>query len=300
MQFELKENYRNIPDESLISDLQNVAHMLGKNTLSRSEYKTYGKYSYTTIERRFKTWNKAMILAELEPIETYSKTNADNINVSDEEIINDIKRVADLLHKKNITTTEYTTYGSHGRAITYSRFGSWENVLKYAGLEPTIYHHKVTNQELLEELGQVWIKLERQPTTNDIRNGISKYSLNSYCRHFGSWNNALRSFISYINDDTVQMADDEDDGKNNESISKDKIIYDGHKTKRDISDRLRYRVLIRDNCKCCICGASPAKNPEIELHIDHIVPWSKGGETTIDNLRVLCSKCNLGKGDLLE
>ena len=72
-----------------------------------------------------------------------------------------------------------------------------------------------------------------------------------------------------------------------------------HTTTRDINLRLRYKVMMRDNFKCCACGASPAKNPEIELHIDHIIPWSKGGETTIDNLQTLCSKCNLGKGGLL-
>jgi hypothetical protein len=66
---------------------------------------------------------------------------------------------------------------------------------------------------------------------------------------------------------------------------------------RAISDKLRYQVLKRDNFKCCACGASPAKDPSIELHIDHIIPWSKGGKTVIENLQTLCSRCNLGKGD---
>ena len=66
---------------------------------------------------------------------------------------------------------------------------------------------------------------------------------------------------------------------------------------RTISDKLRYQVLKRDNFKCCACGASPAKDPSVELHIDHITPWSKGGETTIENLQTLCSRCNLGKSD---
>ena len=68
---------------------------------------------------------------------------------------------------------------------------------------------------------------------------------------------------------------------------------------RIISDKLRYQVLKRDNFKCCACGASPAKDPTIELHIDHIIPWSKGGETTMENLQTLCSKCNIGKSDLI-
>ncbi len=66
---------------------------------------------------------------------------------------------------------------------------------------------------------------------------------------------------------------------------------------RSISDKLRYQVLKRDNFKCCACGTSPAKDPSVELHIDHIIPWSKGGESTLENLQTLCSKCNLGKSD---
>ena len=64
-----------------------------------------------------------------------------------------------------------------------------------------------------------------------------------------------------------------------------------------ISDKLRYQVLKRDNFKCCACGASPAKDSAVELHIDHIIPWSRGGETTLGNLQSLCSKCNIGKSD---
>lgn len=72
-----------------------------------------------------------------------------------------------------------------------------------------------------------------------------------------------------------------------------------HKTRREVSLTMRFQVMKRDNFRCCICGASPAKDPSIELHIDHIIPWSKGGETELDNLQTLCSKCNLGKGDIL-
>ena len=72
-----------------------------------------------------------------------------------------------------------------------------------------------------------------------------------------------------------------------------------HRTKRNISVTLRYQIMKRDNFKCVLCGASPAKDPSIELHIDHIIPWSKGGESTVDNLQTLCSACNLGKRDLI-
>ncbi len=61
-----------------------------------------------------------------------------------------------------------------------------------------------------------------------------------------------------------------------------------------ISRSLSYEVKKRDNRTCQLCGA---KAPSVEIHVDHIVPLSKGGATTLDNLQVLCSACNLGKGD---
>ena len=81
------------------------------------------------------------------------------------------------------------------------------------------------------------------------------------------------------------------------TVKQEKTKKDSHKTKREIGLQLRFKVLQRDNFKCCACGASPAKDPSVELHIDHIVPWSKGGETTLENLQTLCSKCNIGKSN---
>ena len=90
--------------------------------------------------------------------------------------------------------------------------------------------------------------------------------------------------------------------KNEKEIIEEKNLLSTlpkHKTKRDPSERMRWIVMKRDNFKCCACGSSPAKDPSIELHIDHIIPWSKGGETEMDNMQTLCSNCNLGKSDLI-
>ena len=68
---------------------------------------------------------------------------------------------------------------------------------------------------------------------------------------------------------------------------------------RTPSTRLRFEVLARDQFTCRFCGASPSKDPSVTLHIDHIIPWAKGGKTSLDNLQTLCSKCNLGKSDFV-
>lgn len=57
---------------------------------------------------------------------------------------------------------------------------------------------------------------------------------------------------------------------------------------------LRNRVLQEADGRCELCGATKKERP---LDIDHIVPRSKGGKNTYDNLQVLCSKCNRAKGN---
>ena len=65
--------------------------------------------------------------------------------------------------------------------------------------------------------------------------------------------------------------------------------------RRKISDTTRYAVLERAGFKCQCCGSKPLKNNDVVLHIDHIIPHSLGGSDSIDNLQVLCDKCNLSK-----
>jgi 5-methylcytosine-specific restriction endonuclease McrA len=38
----------------------------------------------------------------------------------------------------------------------------------------------------------------------------------------------------------------------------------------------------------------------VNTYVDHIVPWSKGGATTLANLQTLCSVGNIGKGNRLS
>lgn len=65
--------------------------------------------------------------------------------------------------------------------------------------------------------------------------------------------------------------------------------------RRKISDATRYAVLERAGFKCQCCGSKPLKNNDVVLHIDHIIPHSLGGSDSIDNLQVLCDKCNISK-----
>ena len=65
-----------------------------------------------------------------------------------------------------------------------------------------------------------------------------------------------------------------------------------------MTDSLRYEILKRDGFKCVLCGCSAKDGAK--LHVDHIIPISKGGKTVPSNLRTLCDQCNWGKGDKFE
>ncbi len=56
----------------------------------------------------------------------------------------------------------------------------------------------------------------------------------------------------------------------------------------------RKNILLRDRNMCQFCGRV---FPSSELTLDHVVPRSRGGRSTWENLVACCYRCNNGKGD---
>lgn len=315
IKFELNEYKRELSDDEILNDIKNVAETLGVDYISISTYKKYGKFSQTAIQHHFGTWKNALSIAGLR-----SERNSKELKlISDEEYYRDLQRVAILINCDTVSYDAYKEYGKFSAEHIIHRFGKWNTALQKAGLKETGFSKdKITEQQCFDEIERIWILLGRQPTTTDIiKRGISIYSIDTFKRRFGGWRKALEAFVKYINSsdnlDSATNKEHNNPGVLNECIenvqTNDKEIINKknisnsvenkHKTSRNINARLRFKVLQRDNFKCCACGASPAKDPSVELHVDHIIPWSKGGETVIENLQTLCSKCNLGKSDVL-
>ena len=64
-------------------------------------------------------------------------------------------------------------------------------------------------------------------------------------------------------------------------------IFTGNKKNRNA-------IFNRDGKVCKNCGTTK------DLTLDHIIPVSKGGENTLDNLQVLCRSCNSKKNNKIE
>ncbi|MBI4126511.1 MAG: HNH endonuclease, partial [Deltaproteobacteria bacterium] len=55
----------------------------------------------------------------------------------------------------------------------------------------------------------------------------------------------------------------------------------------------RLNILLRDRHVCQYCGR---RLPRSQLNLDHVIPRSRGGRTTWENIVTSCLKCNHHKG----
>ena len=93
------------------------------------------------------------------------------------------------------------------------------------------------------------------------------------------------------------------DSKKKHPDPEDTTVNDWY-LRRYIPAEMKIAIIQRDGFKCQACGkhiaemTDPARLVKMatgSFHIDHIVPCSQGGRATMENLRLLCPKCNLSR-----
>jgi len=295
MLFQLKPKGAQLSDEDLLADLRRVAQVTGKRYIPKQDYERHGRFNRGTIQRRFGSWKAAHVQAGLAAEGRPAATR--------ESLIEDLQRVSKTLGTEVLTLPEYCQHGTWGSENPFARvFGGWIQALKAAGLSPGT--DRITDEQLFENMEVVWTKLGRQPSYSEFCQPISRYSRGTYCARFGGWRDALEAFVKWVSTEGQDLRTDELVGpspikKPAASAANAAIPRQRKRTPREINLRLRFRVLQRDRFTCLACGRSPATLPGLVLHVDHIVPWSRGGETIIENLQTLCEPCNLGKSNTI-
>lgn len=205
-----------------------------------------------------------------------------NRDIPEGELLGDLRRVAEEIGKNRVTIDEYNDRGRFHATTLTRRFGSWFVATDKAGLERT-RNLNIANEELFANLVDLWTALGRQPRYQDLSRGASHFCSGTYEKRFGSWRKALAAFVQWANEGQSPPPADVSPGK------------PSRRTPRNINWRLRALVLLRDGACCRLCGAVPGQ--DVCLHVDHVKPWSKGGETVLENLQILCNVCNIGKSD---
>ncbi|WP_253861774.1 HNH endonuclease [Mycobacterium asiaticum] len=64
-----------------------------------------------------------------------------------------------------------------------------------------------------------------------------------------------------------------------------------------MTSKLRNLIKSRDNYTCRSCSVSVAAEPHLLLEVDHVIPVSRGGLSTPENLQTLCWRCNRTKSN---
>ena len=296
MKFILTPYSCSVSEEELIDELRNISSLIGDEYLSFSKYKKLGgKHTIHTFAKYFGSWFNALSKAELRT----SRNEKEMKHISDVALINDVKRVAEELKTETITSSQYAELGNISLWTLNNRLGTWEEILYKAGLKPTGFKTNIPDIELLNEIERVWILLGKQPTTDDMKKGISKFHLCTFTRRFGGWRKALEEFVKYINGEVIYKEVDKKDTHQETDIKhfKNNTKLKSRRTPREPSNRLKVQVLMRDGNRCRLCGVE-CNDGLHNIHFDHIIPWSKGGETVLENLQVLCNDCNLAKGNI--
>ncbi|MEZ5538276.1 MAG: HNH endonuclease signature motif containing protein [Thiolinea sp.] len=72
---------------------------------------------------------------------------------------------------------------------------------------------------------------------------------------------------------------------------------ESRKQGRYLPRHIMLKVVRRDNQVCQVCHKHV---PDNEIEFDHIIPYSKGGPTTVENIRLLCRTCNRKKSNSLN
>jgi len=239
---------------------------------------------------------------------------------SDEVLLRDLRRVARMLGTDRLSSRDYQSHGEpggrrFGAQVYRQRFGSWAEAIRRAGLSAA--SARLTTRELHMNMYALWQRFKGKPSVEKVNRRNSRAGWSVYVRRFGSWHRAQLAFIAWIRrPGNEQRARRE--WQRNEREQKRAQRYSIRPSSpsrsrmtgsdadlpragkaRPVTLAMRFTVLRRDRYRCRACGRSPANDPKVELHVDHIRPVSRGGNPGrgLRNLQTLCRDCNLGKSN---
>lgn len=233
--------------------------------------------------------------------------------ITEANILDELEKVAKHFNYGYFRRHDFNEIADISSSTVERHFGgSWSKgmkalkerlILKNISFNPTKRMSRNTSKrKIFEEMERIWVILGYRPSRSEWTNANPKISYDTIYRHFGGWTNACLKFIEFKTGKEIAIEDVENNNYENNkgTIKKKNNINKLNKVVRKyrtVSLNTRVKVLSRDKFRCVFCGKSPATDIGTQLHVDHIIPFSKGGLNSIENLQTLCEKCNLGKSN---
>jgi hypothetical protein len=172
-------NRNNIPEAELLDEIKRLQSELGR-TPTAIDMESKGEFGWATYETAFGSWNAAVQEAGFEP--------NGRINIEKSELIDAIKSLRTRLGQTP-GRRDMDRNGQFDSGTYLSTFGSWNNALREADIEPN-KRHDVSDTELIEAIEQLRDTLGRVPTRVEMDNQ-GAFSGTTYRHRFGSWSDAL-------------------------------------------------------------------------------------------------------------
>ena len=156
---------------------------------------------------------------------------------------------------------------------------------------PNRYDVKTTtNKKLLQKIEDKFLQKEMLKPITKFTMKVTLYRTDLHGYKYDSKSEEFS--IDQIRNDIFRLKD-----RTNSGFYKNKDIWDSlcRVERGKVTNKLRFLVYERDGYRCCKCHKKAH-----DLEIDHIIPISKGGKSTYDNLQTLCHRCNVEKGSYIE
>lgn len=112
--------------------------------------------------------------------------------IPEEDLLDELRRLADELGRTP-GMKMMSERGAYSGRVYPRRFGSWNEAVEAAGLEPNPQGGPLpTEEELLDELHRLGDELGHTPTHREMREQGNQ-SPSAYMKRFGSWNEAVEA-----------------------------------------------------------------------------------------------------------
>lgn len=270
-----KNNERNISREDLIEDLKRIYRETGE-VPTKEAIEIHSEYSIQPYYRVFGSIRESAQAAGFDP--AYYR------GLSDSKLLEMMVNLADELGQSP-TVDQFNEHAPAHASTLINRFGTYNDALQEAGLEPNLEVHN-PEEKLLNEVLRLSEELGRTPSTKDMADK-GKFSPSTYERRFDTWNDALREVgLEVIREWKLPPEERLDVGYGS------------------MWPRRREEAMERDGNKCVSCPTTLEQHLEEHgrtLHVHHIRPFRKFVEDGVpdyeaahdlNNLMTVCVTCH--------